>query len=123
MTKKSGQATGAEGKKRAPRRVSPKLQYGPSIYKTFKKTVDADGSLGAGMSARAILVADAYTADVANRLLDRACEVLKYSKKTTLKRCHVRAATRVLFGGGAFASHVISLADAACDKYTVGGEV
>lgn len=102
---------GADAKKKKRKKVEEK-GYTLYIHKVLKKATD-----GKTISSKAVEVVNMLISDLEERLSDKACELARFQKKSTLAAPHVQTATKLIFPAE-MSGQAIVVASKALESYT-----
>jgi len=94
-------------KKIKKRKPNEEKGYTIYIHKVLKKATD-----GKTISARAVEVVNMLIGDLETRLTDKAFELAKFQKKSTLSAKHVQTATKLVFPPEMSGTAIVGAGDA-----------
>lgn len=98
-------------KKRKRKKVEEK-GYTIYIHKVLKKTAN-----GKTISAKAVELVNMLISDMEERLSERACELARFQKKSTLAAPHIQTATKLIFPAE-MSGQAIVVASKALESFT-----
>lgn len=104
--------TEGAGEPKKKRKKVEEKGYTLYIHKVLKKATD-----GKTISAKAVEVVNMLICDLEERLSDKACELSKFQKKSTLAAPHIQTATKLVFPAE-MSGQAIVVASKALQKFT-----